>query len=120
RAPPAGSYISVGARLSPPLQPLRPGGYDFARDLYFHGIGASGFAAGAIALQPPPEERGLRLRFASFVEGIRATVDARIRATIPRHTRAAAPALLTGKRHPLASDLNPAMEVVRICHVLSI
>src|SRR5690242_15890180 len=42
-APPVGAYIALKARLSPPLQPLRPGGYDFARDLYFHGIGASGF-----------------------------------------------------------------------------
>src|SRR5262249_35218794 len=70
-APAVGSYTSLKARLSPPLQPLRPGGYDFARDLYFHRIGASGFAAGAIALQPPPEDGGLRLRFAGFVESIR-------------------------------------------------
>ena len=38
-APPVGAYIALKARLSPPLQPLRPGGYDFARDLYFHCIG---------------------------------------------------------------------------------
>jgi len=119
-APPVGSYISLAARLSPPLQPLRPGGYDFARDLYFHGIGASGFAAGAIALQPPPEERGLRLRFASFVEGIRATVDARIRATIPGDAGAIASALLTGKRDALTSELNDAMYISGIGHVLSI
>jgi competence protein ComEC len=24
--------------LSPPLEPLRPGGYDFARDMYFQSI----------------------------------------------------------------------------------
>ena len=27
--------VSLKARLSPPLAPLRPGGYDFARDMYF-------------------------------------------------------------------------------------
>ncbi|HEX2512625.1 MAG TPA: DUF4131 domain-containing protein, partial [Xanthobacteraceae bacterium] len=34
-APPVGSFIEFRARLSPPLEPLRPGGYDFARDMYF-------------------------------------------------------------------------------------
>ena len=43
-APPVGAYVTFRARLSPPLEPLRPGGYDFARDLYFQGIGATGFA----------------------------------------------------------------------------
>jgi competence protein ComEC len=119
-APPVGSYISLSARLSPPLQPLRPGGYDFARDLYFHAIGASGFAAGAISLQPPPEALGLGLRFASLVEGIRDTVDARIRATIPGDAGAIASALLTGKRDALTPELNDAMYISGIGHVLSI
>ncbi len=44
-APPVGAYVTFRARLTPPLEPLRPGGYDFARDLYFQGIGATGFAA---------------------------------------------------------------------------
>ena len=41
-APAVGSFVEFKARLSPPLQPLRPGGYDFARDMYFQRIGASG------------------------------------------------------------------------------
>jgi competence protein ComEC len=45
-APPVGSYVEMKARLTPPLEPLLPGGYDFARDLYFQGLGASGFALG--------------------------------------------------------------------------
>jgi competence protein ComEC len=39
-APPAGSFVEVKASLEPPLQPLEPGSYDFARDLFFQGIGA--------------------------------------------------------------------------------
>ena len=45
-APAVGSFVEFKARLSPPLSPLRPGGYDFARDMYFQGIGASGFVLG--------------------------------------------------------------------------
>ena len=33
-APRVGSFVEFNARLSPPLEPLRPGGYDFARDIY--------------------------------------------------------------------------------------
>jgi len=40
-APAVGSFVEFKARLSPPLEPLRPGGYDFARDMYFQSIGAS-------------------------------------------------------------------------------
>ena len=45
-APPVGRFVELKAHLfSPPMQPLRPGGYDFARDMYFQKIGASGYGA---------------------------------------------------------------------------
>src|SRR5581483_8362995 len=53
-APPVGSFVAFHARLTPPVEPLRPGGYDFARDLYFQKIGASGFVMGHITPQAPP------------------------------------------------------------------
>jgi competence protein ComEC len=40
-APPAGAFVEVKAQLNPPLPPLRPGSYDFARDLYFQYVGAN-------------------------------------------------------------------------------
>ncbi|HXX52716.1 MAG TPA: hypothetical protein VEI98_15755 [Xanthobacteraceae bacterium] len=43
---PAGSGLERS--LEPPLQPLEPGSYDFARDLFFQGIGASGFVRGTM------------------------------------------------------------------------
>jgi hypothetical protein len=36
-APTPGSFVEVKASLEPPLQPLEPGSYDFARDLFFSG-----------------------------------------------------------------------------------
>src|SRR5258707_764030 len=47
-APDVGSFVELKARLQPPLAPLRPGSYDFGRDLYFQCIGSSGFVMGAI------------------------------------------------------------------------
>ena len=68
-APPVGAYVTFRARLNPPLEPLRPGGYDFARDLYFQGIGATGFVLGAIKLAEPPSPPGLWLRYAAVDRG---------------------------------------------------
>src|SRR5207237_5403524 len=82
-APPVGSYVSFRARLNPPLAPLRPGGYDFARDLYFQRIGAVGFVLGAIKTAEPPAERGFWLNYASAIQGLRDGIDARIRAVVP-------------------------------------
>jgi competence protein ComEC len=65
-------------RLQPPLAPLRPGSYDFGRDMYFSGIGASGFAMGAIKTADPPQDGGLRLRYAATMQGLRDAIDARI------------------------------------------
>src|ERR1700730_9112423 len=47
-APEVGSFVELKARLQPALAPLRPGSYDFGRDMYFAGIGASGFVTGVI------------------------------------------------------------------------
>ena len=79
-APAVGSFVEFKARLSPPLAPLRPGGYDFARDMYFQRIGASGFALGAIKTVAPPVAPGLWLRYAAFIDGMREAIDKRIRA----------------------------------------
>jgi len=38
-APTVGQFVELKARLNPPLATLKPGSYDFARDLYFQGIG---------------------------------------------------------------------------------
>ena len=58
-APAVGSFVELKARLQPPLTPLRPGSYDFGRDMYFQGIGASGFVMGAIKTTEPPTGGGL-------------------------------------------------------------
>ena len=119
-APPVGAFVTLKARLSPPLEPLRPGGYDFARDLYFHGIGAVGFALGAIKPAPAPAPPGPWLGAAAFVDQVRATIDQRIRAVLSGDSRAIASALITGKRDAISASVNDAMYVSSLAHVLSI
>lgn len=119
-APAVGSFVEMKARLSPPLEPLRPGGYDFARDMYFQRIGASGFALGAIRIVEPPAEGGWRLRYAAVIDGMREGIDKRIRAVVPGDKGSIASALITGKRDAISAPVNDAMYISGIGHVLSI
>ena len=102
-APAVGSFVELKARLLPPLTPVRPGSYDFSRDMFFAGIGASGFAMGAIkTAEPPATGGGLRLRYSAVMQGLRDMIDARISTTLEGDKRAIATALLTGRRDAIS------------------
>jgi competence protein ComEC len=119
-APAAGSYVEVKAYLEPPLQPLEPGSYDFARDIFFQGIGAVGFARGAIKILAPPQQQGLRHVAGAYVQGLRDAIDARIRAVLPGDVGSIAAMLINGRRDAIDAHLYDAMFVSGIGHVLSI
>ena len=119
-APAVGSFVELKARLQPPLAPLRPGSYDFSRDLFFQGIGASGFVTGGIKARDPPAAGGFSLRYAAFMQDLRDGIDARIRATLDGDKRAIATALLTGRRDAITTPVNDAMFISGLGHVLSI
>ncbi len=119
-APAVGSFVELKARLLPPLAPLRPGSYDFGRDMYFQGIGASGFVMGGVRILDPPFSGGLSLRYAAFMQGLRDAIDARIRTVLSGDSRAIATALLTGRRDALSAPVNDAMFISGLGHVLSI
>lgn len=119
-APPVGSFVELKAHLSPPLAPLRPGGYDFARDMYFQGIGASGYALGKIKTVSPPVAQGFWLRYAAVINGIREAIDDRIRTVLPGDQGSIASALITGKRDAITTPVNDAMYISSLAHVLSI
>jgi competence protein ComEC len=119
-APAIGSYVELKARLSPPFTALYPSGYDFARDIYFQRIGASGFVLGAIKPQAAPSDGGWWLRYTVAVNGMRDAIDARIRQSLSGDARAIASALLTGKRDAISTPVNDAMFISGLGHVLSI
>ena len=105
--------------MRPPLAPMRPGSYDFARDIFFQSIGASGFVTGAIKTIEPPVPGGLSLRYAAVMQGLRDAIDARIRTTLDGDKRAIATALLTGRRDAITTPVNDAMFISGLGHVLS-
>jgi hypothetical protein len=119
-APDAGSYVEVKAMLDPPMQPLEPGSYDFARDMFFQGIGASGFVRGAIKIVAPPAPQDVWQSADSFIQDLRNTIDARIRAVLPGDPGAIAAMLINGRRDVINQHLYDAVFVSGIGHVLSI
>ena len=119
-APAVASFVELRARLNPPLTPLRPGGYDFARDYYFQQFGATGFVLGQIKHLTPPETPNIWIRYAATLSTLRDAIDERIRAAAPGDKGAIASALITGKRDAISAPVNEAMYVSSLAHVLSI
>lgn len=119
-APPVGTFVELKAHLSPPLQPLRPGGYDFARDMYAQQIGASGYALGKVNVVAAKSRPDLWVRYASVLDSTRALIDSRIHAVLPGDRGAIASALITGTRDAITPAVNDAMYVSSLAHVLSI
>ncbi|MGY2053074.1 ComEC/Rec2 family competence protein [Methylobacterium sp. JK268] len=115
-----GDYIAAKARLLPPSEPARPGGYDFARDAYFHGIGAVGSLLGAIAVRDPPEPPPLSLRVAAAVDDARNALTRRITDANGGQAGAVAAALVTGKRGLIDEPTNTTLRAAGIYHVVSI
>lgn len=65
------SFQRLGAVAARKRGPQRPASYDFGRDLCFQGIGASGFAMGAIGTREPPASGGFALRYAAVMQSLR-------------------------------------------------
>jgi competence protein ComEC len=75
---------------------------------------------GTIKTAEPPTRQGFWLRYAATVQGIRDAIDARIRAALPGDRGAIASALITGKRDAITAQVNEAMYISSLAHVLSI
>ncbi len=117
-----GDRVRVLAALWPPPAPSVPGEYDFARQLYFRGIGGLGVAVAPLERLdgndggPIP----LRDRFLQGVEQLRLAISTRLKAALPQEQAAIADALVTGYRAALSDGINDAMRRAGLFHILSI
>ena len=116
----AGDYVALQARLLPPSHAALPGGYDFARDAYFQGVGAVGSTLGAISVLPPPRETSWRERFAAAIDQARNRLALRVDAIIGGDEGAIAAAMVTGKRDFLSSDARDLIREAGIFHIITI
>ncbi|RVU17139.1 ComEC/Rec2 family competence protein [Methylobacterium oryzihabitans] len=118
--PRPGDFVTARVRLLPPPEPARPGGYDFARDAYFRGIGAVGSVLGTVTVGPPPEPPPWDLRLAAAVDEARNALTRRIAAAQGGQAGAVAAALVTGKRGLIAPETSEVLRAAGIYHVVSI
>ncbi len=117
-APTVGGWVRLRAIVSPPGGPFEPGAFDFARYAYFRGLGGLGYAVGPVTTMNPPFDPGfdfwltLRLWQGSLTE--------KIEAALPGAAGAIAAALLTGERSGIPDEINLAMQLSGLAHLLSI
>lgn len=116
----AGDIVAGAARLLPPLGATRPGGYDFAFESYFDGVGATGFFLGEPKRVELSGEPDFEDRFNAVVEDARDRLAARIRSHIGGAEGEIAAALIAGVRAGIPEDVNEALRRTGLAHVLSI
>jgi competence protein ComEC len=108
----AGARLRLRARLTPPMTMALPGGYDFARDAWFRGLGATGRALGPVELVRPAQGGGL--------EAVRRRLGAHIREHLPPAAAGIAVALATGDQGSVLAEDAEAMRRSGLAHLLSV
>ncbi len=114
-----GDRITLRAGLSPPPPPAAPGGFDFARRLYFQKIGAVGFA-----VSPPvvdAADPGTETRYiADAIEKARTALKRRIIDVTGNEGGAIVAAVVTGKRDGVSEESEAALRDAGLAHLLAI
>lgn len=112
---PPGALIALRARLMPPPEPVEPGGFDYARQIWFEGIGAVGFAYSLPQLQ-----QDAPTGFANALGQLRDAITTRIQRAIPGPAGAVAAALVTGEQRAIPDQTANDLRNAGLAHVLSI
>jgi competence protein ComEC len=116
----AGDYVELKARLLPPSRASLPGGYDFARDAFFAGVGVVGSTLGPIQHLVPLGDASWRQRFDAAVDQARNRLALRVNAIIGGDEGALAAAMVTGKRDFLSNDAKDLIREAGIFHIITI
>jgi competence protein ComEC len=116
----AGDFVAVKARLLPPARAVLPGGYDFARDAYFQGVGAVGSALGAIRRAAPTANATRAELLFAALDRARNRLALRVNALIGGDEGAIAAAMVTGKRDFLSDNAKDLIREAGIFHIITI
>ncbi len=110
-----GDRLGGRALLFPIPAPLLPGGYDFQRQSYFQGLGATGFTIGRQYEYPGPATR----RPDALVM-LRHAMTARIMAVLPGAEGGVAAALITGEKTGIPPEVAQDFRDSGLAHMLVI
>lgn len=115
----SGDTIAATMRLLPPPAASVPGGYDFAREAWFRGIGAVGNMVSRPERAPALEVPSAVAAMAA-IDRARNRLTRRIAETIGGTKGAVAAALVTGKRGLIPEETNEHLRAAGIYHIVSI
>ena len=115
-----GDTIRATARLLPPPEPVRPGGYHFARDAYFTRLGAVGSILGKVEVLTASKAPTWTSATIAVLDRERNALNNRISAVYGGQPGAVAAALVTGKRGLIDEETNDALRASGIYHIVSI
>jgi len=109
-----GQIIRIRAKLNPVSEPSLPQGFDFRRQAYFNGIGATGFALSA------PEVLGLSPSWGDFFEKRREKITAFFLDNMSPPLGAIAAALITGDKAAIPEEIREDFINSGLAHILAI
>ena len=114
-----GERISARARLFTLPTPVMPGGFDFARRLWFEGVGATGFILGDIKVIGRRDISGTG-RAISYLQQLRYAMESYILDALPGKTGVVAAALITGARGGVDEKTRDILQAAGLAHILAI
>ncbi|MCF6198496.1 MAG: ComEC family competence protein [Hyphomicrobiaceae bacterium] len=111
-----GSRVKLKAVLRPPPGPVRPQGFDFARQSWFAQVGAVGFAISKIELAGEQPAIGIGAR----IERFRQLVAGKIRAVISGPGAEVSVALIVGEKRSIDKEVLASIRAAGLAHMLAI
>ncbi|MDX1402032.1 MAG: ComEC/Rec2 family competence protein, partial [Kiloniellales bacterium] len=118
-----GSRVRMRAVLRPPPEPVAPGGFDFARQAFFDGIGAVGFAVTrpvVLGQEKAPSLLSFGHNWTLLWESVRLGIENRVYGVLENQNAAIASALLTGLRGGIDDETAANMRDSGLAHLLAI
>lgn len=112
----AGDMISGKVKIAAPSGPVYPGGYSFAFQSWFNGIGGSGFFLG----KPKKVGDGKDINLGIRIAQIRANMAGIIRTVLPGRNGGLAAALIVGDRSGINGETAEILRRSGLAHILAI
>lgn len=118
-----GDLLCTRARLKRPPGPVRPGGYDYARKLYFEQIGGSGFALSDLRYcgkATTNREENSLYSLSGIISTVRAVIAVKLNAGLTERQNAIARALIIGEKGSIEEGDLTAVRKAGLGHLLAI